>query len=303
MYKRFAAMIKCFAPMRHVRLYGVVFIACIGVLLFIWSRAVDIQAVFTMAPREMLLIAHAGGGLPEGVYSNTREALDSSVDSGFSLIEVDISVTKNGNLVLAHDWDIRHYQYFSVLPSLPSSIAEAMPRQAETAESFKQRRMNYDLTPMSLDDLIGWLALHPDIRIVVDAKVDSQLILASLLARVEESAHPDSIRQFIPQIYDFDGFDAVRALGFTDIIFTNYRAARSASEIADFAADHKLFAITIPLRDVSSSAISLLGQADVPVCTHTVNHLPEARALGKIGISCLYTDYLTPIRQLPGGEG
>ncbi len=53
-------------------------------------------------PARRLLIAHAGGGLAEGTYSNSQEALDHSYAKGHRCFEIDLSWTTDAGLVLAH---------------------------------------------------------------------------------------------------------------------------------------------------------------------------------------------------------
>ncbi len=51
------------------------------------------------------LIAHAGGIGNQRTDTNSLEALDASVGRGHTAIEVDLSWTTDGRLVLLHDWD------------------------------------------------------------------------------------------------------------------------------------------------------------------------------------------------------
>jgi len=59
---------------------------------------------FSETRSEMILISHAGGGLEEGNYSNSLEALDRAYADGLRYFEVDFSWTCDGKLVLIHDW-------------------------------------------------------------------------------------------------------------------------------------------------------------------------------------------------------
>ncbi|WP_265530477.1 PI-PLC domain-containing protein [Sphingomicrobium marinum] len=77
------------------------------------------------------LIAHAGGGLPDGLYTNSRAAMDLAVKNGFTLIELDF-IERDGALLIGHDED----------------------RMSE----------------LTLEELFAWLEKHPDVRIVTDIK-------------------------------------------------------------------------------------------------------------------------------------
>ena len=263
----------------------------LGGLLIWWSRPANIEVHFTPAPLGMTAIAHAGGGLDQGSYSNSRQAFDRSVQSGFTLIETDFNWTQNGELVLAHDWDIRHYRYFSLLQSLPEGLARLFPRQPKTAEDFMARSMNGGLTQMDLPALASWIDGRDGVRIITDIKGDNLKGLKMIA-----DSFDDHGAVFIAQIYSLDQYESAQALGFTDIIFTNYAARLPRAAVTDFAADNRLYAVTAPLGTVTEAWAADLARSQTPLLTHTVNDPDFARRLSAMGISGIYTDYLMPAR-------
>ena len=50
------------------------------------------------------LIAHAGGGIEEKTYTNSKEAVKKSIKNNFKLIELDLKITSDKKIVAAHDW-------------------------------------------------------------------------------------------------------------------------------------------------------------------------------------------------------
>ncbi len=90
-----------------------------------------------------LLIAHAGGGLPNAKYANSREAIDLAVKHGFDLIELDF-FEKDGNLLIWHE--------------------------------------GYPVSDMSTSELGTWLKDHPDVRIITDIKTQVLSGLAHIKA-------------------------------------------------------------------------------------------------------------------------
>lgn len=82
------------------------------------------------------LIAHAGGGLPNAVYTNRLEAMETAAKHGFRMIEIDFWRTDKG-IALGHDPD--------------------------------------QLSPTSFDQLLEFLRRHPDVAIVTDFKTDNLL--------------------------------------------------------------------------------------------------------------------------------
>ena len=132
---------------------------------FFVAVIVGAKLIFTLKPvpefspiSDITLIAHAGGGLPQGSYSNSREAFDLASSNGFVLFETDLSWTQNQELVLIHDWREKHYKFFSICAACPSILTKILPRKrAKTVESFHRRKMNNNLHQMSLPSLIQWL--------------------------------------------------------------------------------------------------------------------------------------------------
>jgi len=80
------------------------------------------------------LIAHAGGGLPTTVYTNSLEAIETAAAHGFRLIELDFRRTQEG-VAFGHD-----------------------PKR---------------LSSLTLDELLDFLRRHPDVSIVTDFKTDN----------------------------------------------------------------------------------------------------------------------------------
>ena len=233
------------------------------------------------------LIAHAGGGLPVGTYSNAKEAMDLSVQNGFHYIEVDLSVTRNGDIVLLHDWGKTYNQYFTRFPRLDALISKNTAPKLETGEAFSTKKMRYDLTPLSLEDFMTWLKETPDVAIVTDVKGNNY----ELLNYIREN-YSQSYNRFIPQIYSFEEYQRVSQLGYEDIIFTAYRSGASFEDLNKFAQKNKLHAITIPKSRIRSHVNSLLPGLSTPVWVHTVNNLEEAEYMRRLGVAGLYTDFL-----------
>lgn len=80
---------------------------------------------------DVRLIAHAGGGLPSGTYTNSLEAINMAAEHGFDLIELDF-ILDNGQLALGHDLDRK--------------------------------------SDLNLAELMTWLDQHPNISIITDVK-------------------------------------------------------------------------------------------------------------------------------------
>ena len=107
-------------------------IAIIGY--FIVDQPAEYDRCVRYVPVDQPLIAHAGGGLPDAVYTNRLDAMELAASHGFKLIELDFWRTKNGVVI---------------------------------------RHKPHDPSPMSFYQLLDFLRRHPDISIVTDFKSDN----------------------------------------------------------------------------------------------------------------------------------
>lgn len=96
----------------------------------------EIERCERYQPVDQPLIAHAGGGLPDAIYTNRLEAMELAAKHGFKLIEVDFWRTTKG-IALGHD-------------------PEA-------------------LSPTTFAELLDFLRRHPDVSIVTDFKTSNVL--------------------------------------------------------------------------------------------------------------------------------
>ena len=114
-------------------------------------------------------IAH-GGGVGEFVYTNCKEAVQDSLDKGFTFIELDLQETTDGHLVGAHSWrELKALLGSEELSDAPMSRAEI--------EALKP---HWRRTPLFADDICCILQEHPEMVLVTD-KVQNFELLKQLI--------------------------------------------------------------------------------------------------------------------------
>ena len=235
----------------------------------------------------LIFVAHAGGFAEGYAESNSAEALRNSAQNGYTLIELDIITTSDGRFALAHDWEYM------------SSRVPLMPNEAVAAAEFLRYKWFGSLTTVMLDYLFeGFLDDFPNVRIITDTKRGDY----SSLKYIAET-YPDYIDRFIPQAYAFDDCEALRALGFDDIIVTVYTmpvsAKESPSQLAANAIDYGVYAMTVPFELASADGYAAALRTDeIRYFVHTVNSPEQAALLAAQGFYGVYTDTLT----YSGGE-
>ncbi len=254
-------------------------------VLLVLSAACDrgpacLEADFEEAPSGIVLplqIAHAGGAIEGHDYTNSLEALDLWYGRGCRWFEIDLDWTSDGRLAAIHDWNAAAERLFG-----PEFNGCWMSRQA----FMEQPRLDGQT---SLDDeaLGRWLTAHPDAVVVTDCKwanVDALALLSVVI--------PESLPQLVAQVYHFEEYDAVRALGFEYVILTLYRMDATDEAVFRFAADHELAAVTLPLDRASGSLPGRLAEIGMPSYAHTINDAGTFRSLRARGVHGIYTDIL-----------
>ena len=212
------------------------------------------------------LIAHAGGSVRGLPMTNSLAAMDATLATGVTKIEIDFHHLADGTIVCAHDWDA-----FGGQP--PSRTAwEASFRDDDRPE------------PCTVRSVGAWLRANPGATIVTDAKTDQRTVLEQLKA----SDWPTS--QTLVQIYDPSEADAVAKMGFSRQIITLYRYRGDLSTVVQLARDGRVEAVTMPERMVAQGHARMFADTDVPVFTHTVNGWLPAGIHALRGVDGIYTD-------------
>lgn len=223
------------------------------------------------------LVAHAGGGIENLNFLNSLETLKLSYGKGFRFIELDFEWTSDGHLVLIHDWRKSVLELFN-----------AWPRRYSIKE-FKNLKMINKMTNLSLDDLISWIKQYPDVFIITDVKHDNIRALTKI-----RKEFPESVRNFIPQIYHFYEYFPVRDLGYKHIILTLYIADYSDQAVLKFAKEYPLTAVTMPMNRALTCLPRKLKKLGISTYAHTVNKASLQHKLYANGVFGVYTDFLTP---------
>jgi len=129
-------------------------------------------------------IAHAGGLINDHIYTNSLEALDTSYAKGFRLFELDLTLSKDHQIIALHDWE----RWKTVTNSLASP---------PVSKSIFLNQPLYDsLTPLSMKEINYWFEQHPDAILITD-KINSPYQMANTFidpSRLRmEINHPDSL--------------------------------------------------------------------------------------------------------------
>jgi hypothetical protein len=226
-------------------------------------------------------VAHAGGGYKGDTYTNSYQALSASLKLGFVYFEIDFVFTSDRQLVCLHDWKGNFSKLFKTdIQQIPS------------LEEFERLAAGHPKTTnCTAKGLAKWMREHPTAVLVSDVKGDNLAALVALRKII-----PDAERRLIPQIYQPEEYEPVKALGYEQVIWTLYRFKGSIPTVVSHASEMQgPIAITMPFAKAKNGLAAQLDEMGIPTYVHTINQPEKAKHLREsLGVTEIYTDFLAP---------
>ncbi|WP_152981187.1 hypothetical protein [Stenotrophomonas koreensis] len=270
------------------------FFSILAVLLF--SMAWGANASGRLSSDGFILVAHAAGAVDGNAYTNSRQAIDLSLDTGFSYLELDFSRSKDGQWYLLHDWPswASRTGYQGELPPVANDVVQRLGGYA-AAPSIHGVKSSYSTVP--LGDLLRILDQRSGFKVVTDTKTDEDAML--LLESIPEQYR----ERFIFQTYSLDGMRQMAGLlGEQRVILTAYQLhdwwrwdGFNEEFLAALRAYPKMFAVTVPLSVAyEKEKLGRLLSVGIPVLVHgrpdEINSYNLPRQLMERGVSGAYVD-------------
>ena len=153
----------------------------------------------SMVENSATYIAHAGGQIQGRMYTNSREAVEHSVNLGLSQIEIDLILTSDKVLVGAHDW--RSWASRTGFKgSLPPSYKE-----------FMNQKIDGLFTPIDANYLNLILEKNPKLLLVTD-KIDRPTVVADQIGNVS---------QIYMELFTLKAIDEAQKLKFRGVLMSD----------------------------------------------------------------------------------
>lgn len=236
--------------------------------------------------KEDTLLAHAMGGIDESVYTNSLEAFESAYENGFRVYEVDLVVTKEGEVVCSHEY---------------------LDENGEVIEysSFMQEKIEDKYTPVDLKKLIDLMETYPDVYMMTDIKWDNSMgssnddVITLVTALVEEAnirENKDILERMIIQIYNPKSYEIMESIyPFKNYVYTLYHYASPIyEEILGFCLENTLPVVAMEESRVNKEIVEYFNQWNIDVLVYTINDEATAGKLRDFGVKGIYTDWLMP---------
>ena len=223
-------------------------------------------------------VTHAAGSYKRKAYTNSKEALKTSLRRGKRLIEMDFTFTRDGVLVCGHDWkDVK---------------------KRLTLKQFKKKKTKGGYTPLTAQEALKIMAAYRNVYLIVDSKESNiAKVYRSLVRACSKIGKKSFLNRIVVQLYFKSDYTKIKKVyPFKNWSFTLYRLKpktnRQYQDIASFCKKKKIKVITMRDSWVTKSRMKILRKYKIECMAHTVNSMLTYKKLRKLGVTAIFTDYL-----------
>ncbi len=239
---------------------------------------------------ESCLVAHALGNAGEYTYTNTLDALEESIEEGFKTLEVDLSLTSDGEVVCRHTWysDDFDVSYDGKVPDLAT---------------FEKEKYFGKLTTLSGRKLLEVWSEHPELYFITDVKQDENTnlyeVMEKFVSLAKEMGKEDLLNHLIVQLYNISDYDKINAIyPMKHWIFTTYQLPDTPGaevEAAEYSDKMGFGAITVPAWCMTNDYfVDLADNNHLDLFIHVLDTREQIYRAANRGIYGFYTDYISP---------
>ena len=183
---------------------------------------------------ELIVILHAGGGYEGATHFNAQETFEYYYDMGYRYFEYDLRLSSDGRIIATHAWEHIDNYYTNDI----------------TYDEFKQIRLDNGFTPANEEWIMETIIAYPDVRFVIDAKMDTTEGDAAVLARLEELEsiyNVDISPNIIPEIFSKEMWDIVKEqTTFDRYLFSHYKVYYTVDQMMRYFSDERIWGFALP---------------------------------------------------------
>ena len=245
--------------------------------------------------------AHAAGGGGadhSAVYTNCVEAIEESYAEGFRTIELDVTLTSDGQAVMYHTWNtgiLDNYTYSSATTNGP------------TYSQFMNDTMyGGEYNTSDYREILQYLADHPDVSVLMDTKYTTEVGVRTVyntMSRVAADMGLVSVmrNQIIPYFFNENMYNWIN----TSFNFREYHYATYAygwnpfttakfTEICQFCKAKKVTTLSMWDSLATKEIINIADSYGITVYVHTTDSETTAAEKLKLGAAGIITNRITP---------
>lgn len=251
------------------------------------AKSLFLKKVLPLKESEVFM--HALGGINKDVYTNSLEAFKYNYKRGRRYLEVDLSLTGDGEVIAYH-----------------ADFGDEFTNK--TAEEIKKEIKKSGYTPLEADNLAFLMSQYKDARLILDIKNDYKKTCEIFFDKIKKR-DSEVFKRIIPQIYSPDNYAVLKKYDdFENVIYTLYRNDLPGERVLEFVKERRNISIvTMPEKCFESSFNFISGtktkkcinpeqrselkQYGKKIFVHTVNKPEIIFDLMQKGVDGVYSDF------------
>lgn len=234
-------------------------------------------------------ILHAGGELDGMRLLNCQEAFYVYYEQGYRYFEYDIKLSCDGRLISTHSWEHLSGGYDGM-----------------GYNDFISLRLDGGYTPVNEEWLIEMLKEYSDVTVIVDAKMETTLLDAEVIKRLNELQrihNVDLSDRIIPEIFSIEMWDEIKEkTSFNKHLFSRYKVYYSIDTIIENFSTEKFIGIALPydyLDGYYKRNIAYLQENGYRIFMFGINDANDVIGAMAIGADTVYVDNTNVIPSVP----
>lgn len=224
------------------------------------------------------VVSHAAGGIDNLEYTNSKEALDNTINNGINIVEIDFGFTSDGHLICYHTPNDIHWKLGGSKPSL---------------DEFLSLKIQGEFTPLTAEDIIKYMKENPNLYIAIDTKEKSLVPVVEKI--VELCDEKILLNRFIIQCnYPGDKTKISKIYSFPEenYVFAIYKYSQNPYDILAVCYKENINIVLAPYYIWDAETIKMFKDKNIYLYLHTVNREDIANLIMYAGAHGIYTDYL-----------
>ncbi len=254
------------------------------------ASAPEASSTVKQSARISTVILHAGGGYDGLRLLNAQETLPYYYDMGYRYFEYDFKLSTDGKLIGTHSFENLTVDQYDL-----------------SYDEFTSLRLSNGFTPANEEWLVQTVRAYPDVKIVVDAKMDATGQDGLVLARIEqlESIYDiDLSSNIIPEIFSIEMWEEVKACTtFDHYFFSHYKVYYSVDTILEHFSSEEFLGVAIPTwtDNYIKSNLYKIKEAGKKIFVFTATNDEEVSFAKEVGADGVYVDDPAIIREKEEG--
>jgi glycerophosphoryl diester phosphodiesterase len=245
------------------------------------------ETLYQIIPKsadELIVFLHAGGSDNGMTHLNAQETFLEYYSQGYRYFEYDLKLSSDGRIIATHEWEYLNVE----------------DQDNITYDEFKSLRLENGYTPANEEWIMDTIRLYPDVRFIIDAKMDTDEGDAAVLIRLEELERiyeMDISENIIPEVFSKEMWEIVKeSTSFDRYLFSHYKVYYTVDMMLEYFSDPGIWGISLPLytdSDIRSQIYRLKENKQIFVFTpQNPGEIVDAALMGADGVYLDFTSYI-----------